>query len=240
MKNRIIILCVALIAAIVLANSETNRAPYTVNLSDIPASLRAYVEENPESFLTNMNDLIGQGYSEAEALLEMERRLAVNLNKVEAEKENARFLKEVEAVPHIQRAMVIQNPEIYKAAKRKLASGLPVTPREQGLLGIMKDGKGLYCPSSSMHPDHLRNEIAYANEIIRYDQTVNDIQSMMHWLRNNCPPGKYRRWLRSTQMLKSRWTSVFDLLKLSRTISKCIIHIISTGPMSWLKFRDGC
>lgn len=188
MKNGIIILHVALIAIIVLANTETNTAAYTLNLADIPASMRTYAEENPDSFAANVNDLLGQGYSESEAFSEMERRLAFNLDRIETEKENARFLKEVEAVPNIQRAMVVQNPELYKAAKRKLASGLPVNSKEQALLGIMKDGDGLYRPISRAHPHHLRNERAYANSIIQYNQAVADIQSMMQWLRGNCPP----------------------------------------------------
>lgn len=188
MKTANVIWFVTLIVAVVIADSETNNMGYTLNLSNTPASIRTYAEENTESFVANMNDLVEQGYSESEALSEMERRLVLNLDEIEAENENARFLKEVEAVPFIQRAMVIQNPELYRAAKRKLASGLPLTAKEQTLLGIMKDRDKLYCPTSSAHPHHLRNELAYANLIILYDQTVKDIQSMMQWLRSNGSP----------------------------------------------------
>lgn len=172
----------------VSANNEANSGAYALDLSTLPESMQAYAEENPESFEANMNELMGQGCSEMEALLEMEQRLMSNLEAIEAEKKHDRFLKEIEAVPNIQRAMVVQDPELYKEAKRKFASGVPITGKEEKLLGIVRGMDGLYRPVSSAHPDHLKGERAYANAIIQYDQSVKEIQSMVQWLQKNCPP----------------------------------------------------
>ncbi len=187
MRDKLIVSLCFLIATFVLADSKTNGVAYVLNLAEIPYPLCDYVEENPEGFVTNMNILMSKGYSESNAMAEIEHRIVVHLATTAQEEKNAQFKIEVSKLSAVPRAEALKNPNRYRAAKKRFKAGTE-SPGDLWILGVEKGAGGLYRTTKNTSSEHLCDEIGYRNSAILFSRKVAEIKVMRKWLKGNCPP----------------------------------------------------